>query len=174
MQNWVTSWISEKFSFNVHEKMSRWRGWQWRSLKKKTLNYLFYKGVEFSCLTKICANGEHDSLKSNTMAFIPWDFVQWVSAFFFFFQLIQPLSVRILPILHTESHCGDIQVDTTWAAKTSPVEAEKSSTWAYVDVSLYTLKQGFSTCLPVEWAGHPFVVLQIPCRLHFTVSPHKQ
>lgn len=95
-------------------------------------------------------------------------------SFFFFFQLIQPLSVRILPILHTESHCGDIQVDTTWAAKTSPVEAEKSSTWAYVDVSLYTLKQGFSTCLPVEWAGHPFVVLQIPCRLHFTVSPHKQ
>lgn len=140
MQNWVTSWISEKFSFNVHEKMSRWGGWQWRSLKKKTLNYLFYKGAELSRLTKICPNDSHERVWSQTLLFLYIGTYQVGTGTFF--QLTQIkcillwlLHSRILPILQTGRM---FWVDTMWAARTSPVVAAKSSMWASTGLAMYS------------------------------------
>lgn len=172
MQNWVTSWISEKFSFNVHEKMSRWGGWQWRSLKKKTLNYLFYKGAELSRLTKICPNDSHERVWSQTLLFLYIGTYQVGTGTFF--QLTQIkcillwlLHSRILPILQTGRMfelilCELPEQVLLW---------QQRAPCGLLQVWLCTLKQGFSTCLPVGWAGHPFVAIQKLCGLHFYPPP---
>lgn len=173
MQNWVTSWISEKFSFNVHEKMSRWGGWQWRSLKKKTLNYLFYKGVKLCFLTKTCTNGNHESSKSHALLFL--QFRTFSNGYWLFFpnysnttHILWLLCIRILPTLQTGVCCGDVCVNMMWAAKTSPIVAAKSSTWAQYwynfiysktgILNLFTNGGGLSICRSpnASWASFFF------------------
>lgn len=126
--------------------------------ERENIKLPFLQGCKTLCLTKTCTNRNHQSLKSHTLFFL--HFRTLLSEYWHFFPpysntscILWTLCIKILPVLQTGVSCGDVCVNMMWAATTSPTVAAKSCMWLSIDVCLYTLKQGFSTCLPMgRWS----------------------
>lgn len=123
--------------------------------ERENIKLPFLQGCKTLCLTKTCTNCNHESLKSRTLFFLHlrtllrehWHFFPPYSNTT---CILWTLCIRILPVLQTGVCCGDVCVNMRREQPQFPLWQPRAPCGLSMDVSLHTLKQGFSTCLPVR------------------------
>lgn len=126
--------------------------------ERENIKLPFLQGCKTLCLTKTCTNCNHESLKvTHTILFTLQDTLERTVAFFFHLTQIQHVfyehSALGFCLYYRLEYSVGMSVLLSCEQPQVPVWQQRAPCGLSIDTSLYNLKQGFSTCLPMgRWS----------------------